>query len=137
VNVFEPIPEGGKRRFGDTELGAAMWGGTLYELAPGGQSPYHWQFGEEEWLLVAAGSPTLRTPDGERVLRPWDLVAFPRGERGAHQLRNETDEPVRAVFFSSVADPEVAVYPDEEKTGVVAGWSRPEGGVLRGWVTEP
>ena len=111
-----------------------MWGGTLYELAPGEESPYHWHFGEEEWLVVAGGTPTLRTPGGERVLRPWDLAVFPRGEAGAHQLRNDTDEPVRAIIFSTVSDPEVAVYPDEGKVGVNAGWSRPEGPQVRGWV---
>lgn len=137
MNVFEPWPPEGRRRFGDTELGATLWGGTLYELEPGGKSPYHWQVGEEEWLLVVAGTPTLRTPDGERPLQPWDVAVFPRGAAGAHQLRNDTAEPVRAVFFSSVSDPEVAVYPDDGKTGVIAGWSRPDGAVLRGWVVEP
>ena len=62
----------------------------------------------------------MRTPDGERVLRPWDAAWFVRGERGAHQLRNDTDEPARVVFFSTVADPEVAVYPDDGKIGVIA-----------------
>jgi uncharacterized cupin superfamily protein len=137
VNVFEPLPNEGRRRFGDTELGATMWGGTLYELRSGEESLYHWQVGEEEWLLVVAGTPTLRTPEGEQVLKPWDLAVFPRGEAGAHQIRNGTDEPVRAVFFSSVSDPEVVVYPDEGRVGVVAGWSRPDGTVLRGWLAEP
>jgi len=125
VNVFTDIPQ----RFGD-QLGATMWGGTLYELAPGEKTRYHWQVGEEEWLLVVAGTPTLRTPDGEQVLKPWDVAVFRRGEEGAHQLRNETDAPVRAVFFSSLCDPEVAVYPDEGKIAVVAG-------DIRGWVVEP
>jgi len=131
VNLFDDPPQ----RFGEA-LGATMWGGTLYELAPGDASPYHWQVGEEEWLLVVTGTPTLRTPEEERTLRPWDVAAFPRGERGAHQLRNDTDEPVRAVFFSTVADPEVAVYPDEGRVGVVAGWSRPGMETLRGWVQQ-
>ena len=88
-------------------------------------------------LLVVAGAPTLRTPEGEQVLKPWDVAVFRRGEEGAHQMRNDTDEPVRAVFFSTVSDPEVVVYPDEGRTGVIAGWTRPDGKVLRGWVVEP
>ena len=49
----------------------------MYELAPGNRiCPYHWHFGEEEWLLVVTGAPTLRTPEGERVLRPWDVAVF-------------------------------------------------------------
>jgi hypothetical protein len=35
---------------------------------------------------------SLRTPDGWRDLVPGETVAFPVGERGAHQLVNQTDE---------------------------------------------
>jgi len=112
-----------------------MWGATVHVLEPGDASRYHWHVGEEEWLVVLEGAPTLRTLDGERMLRPWDTAVFPRGEAGAHQLRNDTDQPARAVFFSTVSDPEVCVYPDEGRTGVIAGWTR--GGALRGWVVEP
>ena len=132
MNLFDDAPQ----RFGDA-LGATMWGGTLYERAPGEKSKYHWQVGEEEWLLVVAGAPTLRTPEGEQVLKPWDVAVFRRGEEGAHQIRNDTDAPVRAVFFSTVSDPEVVVYPDEDRIGVVAGWSRPDAAQIRGWVVEP
>jgi uncharacterized cupin superfamily protein len=121
-------------RLGDA-LGATMWGATVYELAPGDRSPYHWHYGEEEWLVVLEGAPTLRTPEGDHVLRPWDVAVFPRGEAGAHQVRNDSEQPVRLVFFSTVSDPEVCVYPDDGKVGVVAGWSRGE--PLRGWVVEP
>ena len=40
---------------------------TVYELPPG-QSicPYHYELGDEEWLIVLAGRPTLRTPEGEQ-----------------------------------------------------------------------
>ena len=40
------------------------------------------------------GEPTLREPSGERRLVPGDVVVFRCGEDGAHQLRNDTDEPV-------------------------------------------
>jgi hypothetical protein len=52
-------------------------------------------------------------------------------------LRNDTDEPVRAAFFSTVSDPEVVVYPDEGRTGVIAGWTRKDAATIRGWVQEP
>jgi uncharacterized cupin superfamily protein len=71
MNLFDDLPSGGERRFGE-ELGAATWGGTLYELER--VCPCHWHFGEEEWLLAVVGSPTLRTPEGERVLDPWDVA---------------------------------------------------------------
>lgn len=123
-------------RIGDA-LGAVGWGCTVYTLAPGEESVYHWHVGEEEMLLVLVGSPTLRTPEGESGLEPWDVALFPRGEQGAHQIRNDTGEPVRAAFFSTKSDPEVVVYPDEGRTGVIAGWSRPGAKTIRGWVQEP
>ena len=77
--------------------------------------PVHWHFGEEEWLLVVSGAPTLRTPEGEQVLRAWDVAVFVTGEAGAHEVRNDTDEPVRVVMLSSVSDPEVCVYPGQRQ----------------------
>ncbi len=117
--------EDGPQRFGEA-LGATLWGGTLYELAPGEESSYHWQFGEEEFLIVVGGQPTLRTPGGERALGPWDVAWFVRGEPGAHQVRNDSDASVRVVFFATCSDPEVVVYPDEGIVGFVADWSRPD-----------
>jgi uncharacterized cupin superfamily protein len=83
---------------------------------------------------VIAGTPTLRTPEGERVLAAWDSAYFVRGPAGAHGLRNDTDEAARVVFFSTVSDPEVAVYPDEDKVGVIAGFTNPNVEAFRGWV---
>ena len=136
MNLFEDVWKDGndregyaarERRFGD-ELGAAVWGATLYELQPGARvCPYHYHFGEEEWLLVVTGSPTLRTPDGERALHPWDVAVFRRGEEGAHEVRNDGDGAARVVMLSSASDPEVCVYPDSGKVGAFAGWSRNDG----------
>jgi uncharacterized cupin superfamily protein len=89
--------------------------------------PYHWHFGEEEWLIVLAGRPTLRTPEGEEALRPWDVAVFVTGEAGAHEVRNDTADPVRVVMLSTISDPEVCVYPDSGKVGTFAGSSRADG----------
>jgi uncharacterized cupin superfamily protein len=100
-------------------LGATMIGATLYELPPGQRSfPYHYEYGNEEWLLVVEGRPVLRTPEGESELEPGDVVCFVEGPEGAHQVRNGTDEPVRIVIFSTKRAPSVAVYPDSGKLGV-------------------
>ena len=86
---------------------------------------------------MIAGRPTLRAPEGERVLEPWDVAYFVRGPEGTHGLRNDTDEPARVVFFSTVADPEVAVYPDSGKVGVIAGFTSDRIETIRGWVETP
>jgi uncharacterized cupin superfamily protein len=103
-------------------LGASESGVTVYELPPGqAVCPYHYEVGEEEWLLVLEGRPTLRTPEGSETLEPWDVVCFPRGPEGAHGIRNETDATARALIFSTVIVPTATVYPDSDKVGIWTG----------------
>jgi uncharacterized cupin superfamily protein len=134
VNVFtselewdEGDPRGysaGWYRFGDA-VGGSMLGATIYEL-PEGQSncPYHYEYGNEEWLLVLSGRLTVRHPEGEQELEPGDVVAFPVGEAGAHKLTNRASEPARFMMFSTKNDPSVAVYPDSDKIGAWSGDDR-------------
>jgi uncharacterized cupin superfamily protein len=99
-------------------LGGELIGASLYEFDPGEQLwPYHWHRGNEEWLVVVAGTPTLRTPEGERELRAGDVVGFPDGEAGAHTLYNRGDLPARVAFFSTLR-PGSTVYPDSGKVAV-------------------
>jgi uncharacterized cupin superfamily protein len=101
------------------KLSAKMLGATVYELDPGESvCPYHYEYGNEEWLLVLAGHPALRHPGGEDILAPGDLVCFPEGPSGAHKLTGRGDEPARLIIFSTVHDPATAVYPDSGKIGV-------------------
>ena len=103
----------------DAAIGAEHLGGTLFEVPPGERScPYHWEAAKEEWLLVLTGQPHVRTPEGERQLRAGDLVCFPTGPRGAHQVINRSPAPSRIVMFSNAADPNVIVYVDSNKVGV-------------------
>jgi len=97
-----------------------LWNGRMWDIPPGEASPYHWHASEEEWVLVIAGRPTVRTPAGESTLEPWDVAAFRCGEAGAHQLRNDTNETVRVVWFATRCDPDVRVYPDDGSVTVVA-----------------
>ncbi len=84
------------------KLGGTKLGASLYELQPGERSfPYHYEYGAEEWLVVVAGRPTLRDPEGEHELRPGDVVCFPEGPEGAHQIRNDTGEPIRVLIAST------------------------------------
>jgi uncharacterized cupin superfamily protein len=131
VNIADPSfsydpddPEGfraGMYRFGK-ELGAHQTGTSVYELPPG-QSvcPYHYEYGEEEWALVLQGRPTLRGPDGTEQLEPFDVVFFPMGPQGAHQIRNDTDTPVRVLMWSTVVTPTATAYPDSDKVGIWTG----------------
>ena len=131
VNIADPTfrydeddPDGfraGMYRFG-AELGASQTGSSVYELPPGqAVCPYHYEYGEEEWALVLDGRPSLRTPDGVEELGPFDVVFFPMGPAGAHQIRNDSDATARVLMWSTVVTPTATAYPDSDKVGIWTG----------------
>ncbi len=66
-------------------LQAEMLGATISEIEVDQSiAPFHFNYGNEAWLLVLAGSPALRRADGEQVLTPGDVVALADGPAGAH-----------------------------------------------------
>ena len=113
------------RQAGSERVGLSLW-----EL-PAGEAayPYHWHLTEEELVLVLTGAPSLRTDDGWRELREGEVVAFPRGESGGHQLVNRTATTVRFLAFSSNGEPDIVIYPDSGKLGAFE--RLPDGGGLR------
>jgi uncharacterized cupin superfamily protein len=105
-------------------IDAELIGASMYEVEPGDkQGPFHTHHANEEWVIVLRGEPTLRTHEGERQLREGDVVAFPRGNEGAHQIRNDTDVPIRVLMLSTLIAPDIVEYLDSGKVGArsVAG----------------
>ena len=111
------------RQAGSSKVGASLW-----EL-PAGEAayPYHWHIAEEELLIVLEGAPSLRTPDGWRDLGEGEVVSFPCGEEGAHQIVNRTDKDVRFLAVSN-QQADIVVRPDSQTIGACE--RRPEGGGL-------
>jgi uncharacterized cupin superfamily protein len=100
-------------------LGSEHTGISVYELPPGQSNcPYHYEVGEEEWLLVLSGHPTVRHPEGSDRLDPLDVVFFPTGPAGAHRIENRDEETARVLMFSDVVVPTATYYPDSDKVGV-------------------
>jgi uncharacterized cupin superfamily protein len=114
------------RRQPGATLSAAVW-----ELEPGAtQAPYHFHHGGEELLIVLRGTPTLLSPAGERELREGEVVHFPRGPEGAHQLSNRSGEVARYVLAAAQGTPEVIEYPDSGKIATMARTETSAGGPL-------
>jgi uncharacterized cupin superfamily protein len=117
-NVWDEVPDWGgvgalRLDRAETGLAASVW-----ELQPGAsQFVYHFHHGSDELLVVLRGAPTVRMHDGDRALREGDVVSFPRGPAGGHQIRNDGDDTARVLIVSTNASPDVAEYPD---TGKVA-----------------
>ena len=103
---------------------------SLWEV-PAGEAayPYHYHLGEEELVVMLDGALSLRTADGWRDLDEGEVVSFARGERGAHQLVNRTQQTARFLAVSTGGDPDIVVYPD---SGMVGAFERPpQGGGLQ------
>ena len=123
-------------------IGSELIGGSMYEVEPGDRLwPYHTHHANEEWVIVIRGTPTLRTHEGEQELAEGDVVAFPRGKQGAHQVVNRTETPIRVLMLSTLIAPDVVEYLDSGKIGArsVAGeriiFARP-GPELEYWEAE-
>src|ERR687886_507070 len=77
----------------------------------------------DEW-----DEPAMRTPDGFgwRSLGVGrrlggELVSFRASPDGAHQLRNDGEEPARVLMLSTRLMPEILEYPDTGKVGLATG----------------
>jgi uncharacterized cupin superfamily protein len=134
ANFFHPEFEGstdrpgfsGRRAQLGCQAGAQRLGASLFELESGSAPfPLHYHLGNEELLIVLGGRPSLRTAGGERLLDEGEIVAFPRGESGAHQVVNRSDEPVRVLIVSEMNAPDIVVRPE---SGKVSAFGRPPGG---------
>ena len=103
-------------------VGGELLGGTVYELDPGERNgPYHYEVGNEECVLVLAGTPTLRHPQGRDVLALGDMVFFAEGPDGSHQLINESSDVARVLILSTMRVPYGCAYPDSGKVSTFGG----------------
>ncbi len=94
---------------------------NLYELEPGAiVSPLHFHHANEELLFVLSGTPGLRRGlDDERALVPGEVVAFPAGPGGTHQIVNRAEEPARVLICATNDLPEVAEQVETDTLAVV------------------
>lgn len=124
-NIFDPefdLERDGagavkRQDFVGRKAGSKRIGATVWELEPGATAyKYHFHFGEEEMLIVLQGAPTLRNPDGSRELVAGEVVSFPVGPEGAHQLVNDSDSVVRFLALSAGDSTDVVKYPETGET---------------------
>ena len=103
-------------------FGAVDTGASVYVLPPGqALCPYHYEYGEEEWLVVLEGEATVRHAGGTEVLSPFEATCFVKGPPGAHQVRNDSSATVRVLMLSTVVEPTATAYPDSDKVGISTG----------------
>jgi uncharacterized cupin superfamily protein len=115
--------------------GAVKTGLSYWEVEPGEAAyPYHAHLTEEEIIVVMEGRPSLRTPEGWRELEEGDVMVFPVGKAGAHQIVNRSDETIRFLSFSNSGAPEIVIQLDAGKVGA---FERPaDGSGMKLWFRE-
>ena len=114
-------------RFRRKQLGAAAegveLGASLYEVSAGMRTWLpHYHTGNEEAIYVLDGEGTV-TLGGERKtydLSSGDYVALPTGEAGFHDVV-AGDETLRYLMVSTMEEPDITVYPDDDRVGLYAG----------------
>ena len=102
--------------------GGKMLGTSLYKLLPGKKAfPYHFHHANEEAIFVLTGQGILRLNNEEITIQPHDYIALLRGTDHAHQVINNSTDPLIYLCISTMIEPDVLEYPDSNKIGVMTG----------------
>jgi uncharacterized cupin superfamily protein len=123
---WEEQSHGEKFGYRRKQLGSAAGGEklgcSLYEVPPGRRAwPYHYHLANEEAIYVLEGSGILRVGGEEVQVSKGDYVALPARSEAAHQLVNSFEAVLRYLCFSTMVEPDVMVYPDSGKIGILGG----------------
>jgi uncharacterized cupin superfamily protein len=111
------------RRFGPL-AGNTQLGATLTEIPPGAISyPFHYHCVKEEAVYIVSGTGTARIGDARVAVRAGDWIAYPIGPAHAHQMINDSSEPLVYLALSTGQTAEIVGYPDSNKVAASAGES--------------
>lgn len=70
--------------------GLTDFGASLVRLEPGAwSSQRHWHEGEDELMIMVEGEAVLVEDDARTLVRPGDIVAWPKEVANGHHLINE------------------------------------------------
>jgi uncharacterized cupin superfamily protein len=105
-------------RIGAKELGYS------YDVLPPGKTgcPFHSHRAEEEMFFIIRGTGLLRYGSETRRIRAGDFICCPTGgPETAHQIINDSGEPLEFISVSTMMPAEVCEYPDSGKIGAFGG----------------
>ncbi len=93
---------------------------SIYDIPPGKSNyPYHYHTANEEIFYIISGKGLLKTPEGEKLVSPGDVVICPASDKGAHKLTNTSEtETLTYLDVDTNRFPEVVFYPDSSKLGI-------------------
>ncbi|QSB44636.1 cupin domain-containing protein [Tsuneonella flava] len=109
--------------------GLTRMGASHVVLRPGAwSSQRHWHREEDELLVMLSGEAVLIEDDGETMLYPGDIVAWPAGVENGHHLQNRSDADCVFVAISA-GDKSLdsGSYPDIDMQFDPDGYARRDG----------
>jgi len=82
--------------------------------------PLHYHEYSEETFYIISGTGRLNLKKGEtRTVSAGDIIFFPAGEAGAHQLVNDSDtEDLVYIDFDTYVPLDITYYPGKDKIGI-------------------
>ena len=94
--------------------GLTRMGASHVTLKPGAwSSQRHWHSAEDELVVMLAGEAVLVEDEGESIIRPGDVLAWPAGMENGHHLQNRSDADCVFVAISAgPKDRDTGAYPD-------------------------
>lgn len=110
-----------KRMIGDEHINKLYC--DVYEILPGNSNwPLHFHTCNEEVFYILEGQGEVITDKGVLEVKPGDVVRFPAGEKGVHQLKNTSDsETLKYLDFGTVNFPDVVFMPADNKIELFTG----------------
>lgn len=83
--------------------------------------PRHYHFGNDELFVVLAGEGTLHYGDTSTQIHQGDVIAIEAGTGIPFQIDNTSAGELRYLAISTLNHPDIFVYPDSNKIGLMAG----------------
>ncbi|HEY3433857.1 MAG TPA: cupin domain-containing protein [Rhodocyclaceae bacterium] len=104
-------------------IGARKLGARLCVLPPGKAAwPFHAHLVNEEMVVILEGAGSLRLGAERHPIKAGDVIALVAGSAdSAHQIINDSRADLRYLALSTMEQPEVCLYPDTDKFGVLVG----------------
>lgn len=108
--------------------GLTNMGASHVVLKPGAwSSQRHWHHGEDELVIVLSGEGVLVENNGEAILRPGDVAAFPAGARDGHHIQNRGDTDFVFIAIGAGDRDAGGEYSDIDMVFTADGYLRKDG----------
>lgn len=97
----------------------------IYEIPPGKANwPLHFHTCNEEIFYILEGHGEVITESEVLKVKPGDVLRFPAGEKGVHQLKNTSDsETLKYLDIGTINLPDVVFMPADKKVELFGGKS--------------